>query len=324
MVILLMIFGSILIATLMSSRTNTRIVYMGTPEFAVPPLEALIEAGYTIPAVITVADKPAGRGRKLRESAVKVCAVRNDLKVLQPTNLKDEDFVTELRSLNADLFIVVAFRMLPEIVWSMPALGTFNLHGSLLPKYRGAAPIHWAIINGDRSTGLTTFLLDKKIDTGGTLLQIEHPITNGMTTGELHNELMSLGPELVLNTVEGLVTGMLRPKAQNNELATHAPKLNKDNSKLNLSKTPEELAQQILGLNPFPGSYYGDFKFMRARVCSRMHASEKPVLRVSEKRLFLDYPLGSVEIIEIKPNGKKNMDAKSFINGLKVAVLPLD
>lgn len=308
----------------MSSRTNTRIVYMGTPEFAVPPLEALIEAGYTIPAVITVADKPAGRGRKLRESAVKVCAVRNDLKVLQPTNLKDEDFVTELRSLNADLFIVVAFRMLPEIVWSMPALGTFNLHGSLLPKYRGAAPIHWAIINGDRSTGLTTFLLDKKIDTGGTLLQIEHPITNGMTTGELHNELMSLGPELVLNTVEGLVTGMLRPKAQNNELATHAPKLNKDNSKLNLSKTPEELAQQILGLNPFPGSYYGDFKFMRARVCSRMHASEKPVLRVSEKRLFLDYPLGSVEIIEIKPNGKKNMDAKSFINGLKVAVLPLD
>jgi methionyl-tRNA formyltransferase len=324
MVILLMIFGSILIATLMSSRTNTRIVYMGTPEFAVPPLEALIEAGYTIPAVITVADKPAGRGRKLRESEVKVCAVRNGLKVLQPTNLKDEDFVTELRSLNADLFIVVAFRMLPEIVWSMPALGTFNLHGSLLPKYRGAAPIHWAIINGDRSTGLTTFLLDKKLDTGGTLLQIEHPITDGMTTGELHNELMSLGPELVLNTVEGLVSGMLRPKAQNNELATHAPKLNKDNSKLNLSKTPDELTQQILGLNPFPGSYYGDFKFMRARVCSRMHASEKPVLRVSEKRLFLDYPLGSVEIIEIKPNGKKNMDAKSFINGLKVAVLPLD
>lgn len=297
---------------------------MGTPEFAVPPLEALIEAGYTIPAVITVADKPAGRGRKLRESAIKVCAVRNGLMVLQPTNLKDEDFVTELRSLNADLFIVVAFRMLPEIVWSMPALGTFNLHGSLLPKYRGAAPIHWAIINGDRSTGLTTFLLDKKIDTGGTLLQIEHPIKDGMTTGELHNELMSLGPELVLNTVEGLVNGMISPKAQNNELATHAPKLSKDNSKLDLSKTPDELVQQILGLNPFPGSYYGDFKFMRARVSSSMLAAEKPVLRVFEKHLYLDYPLGSVEIIEIKPNGKKNMDAKSFINGLKVAVLPLD
>jgi len=319
-----MIFGSILIATLMSSRTDTRIVYMGTPEFAVPPLEALIEAGYTIPAVITVADKPAGRGRKLRESAVKVCAVSNGLKVLQPTNLKDEDFIAELRSLKADLFIVVAFRMLPEVVWSMPALGTFNLHGSLLPKYRGAAPIHWAIINGDRATGLTTFLLDKKIDTGGTLLQIEHPINEGMTTGELHNELMSLGPELVLNTVKGLVTGTLIPKAQNNELATHAPKLNKDNSKLDLTRSPSELTQQILGLNPFPGSYYGDFKFMRARVSSLGHASEKPVLRVSEKRLFLDYPHGSVEITEIKPNGKKNMDAKSFINGLKVAVLPLD
>ena len=297
---------------------------MGTPEFAVPPLEALVEAGYTIPAVITVADKPAGRGRKLRESAVKVCAVRNGLKVLQPTNLKDEDFIAELRSLKADLFIVVAFRMLPEVVWSMPALGTFNLHGSLLPKYRGAAPIHWAIINGDRATGLTTFLLDKKIDTGGTLLQIEHPINEGMTTGELHNELMSLGPELVLNTVKGLVTGTLIPKAQNNELATHAPKLNKDNSKLDLTRSPSELTQQILGLNPFPGSYYGDFKFMRARVSSLGHASEKPVLRVSEKRLFLDYPHGSVEITEIKPNGKKNMDAKSFINGLKVAVLPLD
>lgn len=297
---------------------------MGTPEFAVPPLEALIEAGYTIPAVITVADKPAGRGRRLRESAVKVCAVSNGLKVLQPTNLKDEDFIAELRSLKADLFIVVAFRMLPEVVWSMPALGTFNLHGSLLPKYRGAAPIHWAIINGDRATGLTTFLLDKKIDTGGTLLQVEHPINEGMTTGELHNELMSLGPELVLNTVEGLVSGTLSPIAQNNKLATHAPKLNKDNSKLNLSKTPDELVQQILGLNPFPGSYYGDFKFMRARVSSLGHASEKPVLRVSEKRLFLDYPHGSVEITEIKPNGKKNMDAKSFINGLKVAVLPLD
>jgi len=308
----------------MSSRTDTRIVYMGTPEFAVPPLEALIEAGYTIPAVITVADKPAGRGRKLRESAVKVCAVSNGLKVLQPTNLKDEDFIAELRSLKADLFIVVAFRMLPEVVWSMPALGTFNLHGSLLPKYRGAAPIHWAIINGDRATGLTTFLLDKKIDTGGTLLQIEHPINEGMTTGELHNELMSLGPELVLNTVKGLVTGTLIPKAQNNELATHAPKLNKDNSKLDLTRSPSELTQQILGLNPFPGSYYGDFKFMRARVSSLGHASEKPVLRVSEKRLFLDYPHGSVEITEIKPNGKKNMDAKSFINGLKVAVLPLD
>lgn len=318
-----MIFGSILIAIQMSSTDKPRIVYMGTPEFAVPPLEALVNAGYDIPAVITVADKPAGRGRKLRESAVKECAAAHGLKVLQPTNLKDEDFINELRSLNADLFIVVAFRMLPEVVWAMPSMGTFNLHGSLLPKYRGAAPIHWAIINGDEKSGLTTFLLDKKIDTGGTLLQMEHSIAPGMTTGQLHDELMTLGPDLVLRTVEGLTAGTLSPIAQDDQLATHAPKLNKENSRLDFSKTPHALVQQILGLNPFPGAYYGDFKFMKAQLSERQNASGSPVLVVSEKKLYLDYTLGSVEITEIKPNGKKNMDAKSFINGLKVAVLPL-
>lgn len=297
---------------------------MGTPEFAVPPLEALVEAGYSIPAVITVADKPAGRGRKLKESAVKTCALKHGLNVLQPTNLKDPAFVQELKSLEADIFVVVAFRMLPEMVWSMPPLGTFNLHGSLLPKFRGAAPIHWAIINGEKVSGLTTFLLDKRIDTGGTLLQIEHPITTGMTTGELHDELMSLGPDLVIRTVKGLVEGTLRPKSQNEELATHAPKLNKENSRLNFSKYPKNLVQQILGLNPVPGAYYGEFKFLNAQVCSRSNPSNQPVLSVINRRLYLDYPLGSIEIIEIKPNGKKKMDAKSFINGLKVALLPLD
>lgn len=318
-----MIFGSTLIVIQMSSTDKPRIVYMGTPEFAVPPLQALIDAGYEIPAVITVADKPAGRGRNLRESAVKECAVNNGLKVLQPTNLKDEGFVNELRSLNADLFIVVAFRMLPEVVWAMPPMGTFNLHGSLLPKYRGAAPIHWAIINGDKQSGLTTFLLDKKIDTGGTLLQVEHPIIQGMTTGQLHDELMALGPDLVIRTVEGLTSGSLSAVAQDDQLATHAPKLNKENSRLDFSKTPHALVQQILGLNPFPGAYYGDFKFMKAQLSERQNASNSPELVVSNKKLYLDYELGSVEITEIKPNGKKNMDAKSFINGLKVAVLPL-
>jgi methionyl-tRNA formyltransferase len=318
-----MIFGLTLIVIQMSSTDKPRIVYMGTPEFAVPPLQALIDAGYEIPAVITVADKPAGRGRKLRESAVKECAIRNGLKVLQPTNLKDEAFIHELQSLNADLFIVVAFRMLPEIVWGMPPMGTFNLHGSLLPKYRGAAPIHWAIINGDKKSGLTTFLLDKKIDTGGTLLQVEHTIMPGMTTGQLHDELMALGPDLVKRTVEGLASRSLTPVAQDDHLATHAPKLNKENSRLDFSKTPHELVQQILGLNPFPGAYYGEFKFMNARLTDRQNACSEPTLTVSEKKLHLDYVLGSIEITEIKPNGKKNMDAKSFINGLKVAVLPL-
>ena len=297
---------------------------MGTPEFAVPPLEALVEAGYSIPAVITVADKPAGRGRKLKESAVKTCALKHGLKVMQPTNLKDPTFVQNLESLEADVFIVVAFRMLPEMVWAMPPLGTFNLHGSLLPKFRGAAPIHWAIINGEKVSGLTTFLLDKRIDTGGTLLQIEHPITTGMTTGELHDELMSLGPDLVVKTVEGLVEGTLSPQSQNDENATHAPKINKENSRLDFSKYPMNLVQQVLGLSPFPGAYYGEFKFLSAQVCSRSNPSNQPVLRVINRRLYLDYPLGSIEITEIKPNGKKKMNAKSFINGLKVAVLPLD
>ena len=297
---------------------------MGTPELAVPPLEALVKTGYTIPAVITVADKPAGRGRKLKESAVKVCALKHGLKVMQPTNLKDPTFIQDLESLEADIFVVVAFRMLPEMVWSMPPLGTFNLHGSLLPKFRGAAPIHWAIINGENVSGLTTFLLDKRIDTGGTLLQVEHPIFSGMTTGELHDELMSLGPDLVLKTVEGLVEGTLIPISQNNEHATHAPKLNKENSRLDFSKNPMNLVQQVLGLNPFPAAYYGEFKFLNAQVCSRSNPSDEPVLCVTNRRLYLDYPLGSIEITEIKPNGKKRMDAKSFINGLKVAVLPLN
>ena len=164
-----------------SESKNPRIVYMGTPEFAVPPLEALIKERYQIVGVVTVADKPAGRGRNLKESAVKKCARKHDLNVLQPLNLKNDEFIAALKALNADLFIVVAFRMLPEAVWSIPPFGTFNLHGSLLPKYRGAAPIHWAIINGETKSGLTTFLLDHKIDTGGTLLQIEQNIQPGTT-----------------------------------------------------------------------------------------------------------------------------------------------
>lgn len=318
-----MIFGSILIAILMSSMAKPRIVYMGTPAFAVPPLQALINEGYDIASVITVADKPAGRGRKLKESDVKRCAIENGINILQPTNLKDEAFISTLRTLNADLFIVVAFRMLPEVVWAMPPLGTFNLHGSLLPKYRGAAPIHWAIINGDKKSGLTTFLLDKKIDTGGTLLQVEHPIEEGTTTGKLHDELMALGADLVLKTVEGLTSGTLKPKPQDDAKASHAPKLHKENSRLDFAKPPVALVQQILGLHPTPGAYFSDFKFMKARKTDRQNAVSAPILTVSEKKLYLDYMLGSIEIIEIKPNGKKNMDALSFINGLKVAVIPL-
>jgi len=195
---------------------------MGTPLFAVPPLEALVENGFDVRAVVTVADKPSGRGRKLQSSAVKLKAEQLGLPVLQPTSLKDVDFLEELKALNADLFVVVAFRMLPQVVWSMPRLGTFNLHGSLLPELRGAAPIHWAIINGMAETGLTTFLLDEQIDTGSILLQESITIDPSWTTGDLHDALMPLGATLVIKTVEGLENGMITSVPQNNTLASHA------------------------------------------------------------------------------------------------------
>ena len=300
-----------------------RIVFMGSPEFAVPTLEALIRERYDIACVITVADKPAGRGRRLKESAVKQCARKHNLNILQPINLKDAQFIESLKELNADLFIVVAFRMLPEDVWSIPPFGTFNLHASLLPKYRGAAPIHWTIINGETKSGLTTFLLDRKIDTGGTLLKVEHNVEPGSTTGRLYNELMGLGPELVLRTAKGIFEGTLKPILQDDNEASYAPKLNKNNTRLDLSKKPGELVQQILGLNPSPKAHYGGFKFLLSGETNQQYPREKPVLSVREGRLFLDYSLGSVEIYEIQPCGKKIMHAKSFINGLKVAVLPL-
>ena len=306
-----------------SESNNPRIVYMGTPEFAVPPLEALIKEGYEIVGVVTVADKPAGRGRKLKESAVKKCARKHDLNVLQPLNLKSDEFITALKALNADLFIVVAFRMLPEAVWSIPQSGTFNLHGSLLPKYRGAAPIHWAIINGETKSGLTTFLLDQKIDTGGILLQIEQNIQPGSTSGTLYKELMALGPDLVLRTAKGLLDGNLKPVSQNENNVSHAPKLNTDNTKLDLTKNPDELVQQILGLNPTPKAHYGGYKFLLARQTEEQNFSNKPVLSVRGRQVFLDYSLGSGEIFEIQPKGKNIMQAESFINGLKVAILPL-
>ena len=300
-----------------------RIVFMGSPEFAVPALEALIRERYDIACVITVADKPAGRGRRLKESAVKQCARKHNLNILQPINLKDAQFIKSLKELNADLFIVVAFRMLPEDVWSIPPFGTFNLHASLLPKYRGAAPIHWTIINGETKSGLTTFLLDRKIDTGGTLLKVEHNVEPGSTTGRLYNELMGLGPELVLRTAKGIFEGTLKPISQDDNEASYAPKLNKNNTRLDLSKKPGELVQQILGLNPSPKAHYGGFKFLLSGETNQQYPREKPVLCVREGRLFLDYSLGSVEIYEIQPIGKKIMHAKSFLNGLKVAVLPL-
>ena len=302
---------------------NISIVDMGTPDFAVPPLQALVRAGYDVKAVVTVADKPSGRGRKLSPSAVKKAAETLEIPVLQPTLLKDEVFLGELDALQADLYVVVAFRMLPKQVWEKPRLGTFNLHGSLLPQLRGAAPIHWAVINGVKETGLTTFLIDEQIDTGNILLQERLTIEPHWTTGELHDALLPVGAQLVVDTVKGLAAGSLTPQAQNDGQATHAPKLTKDNTRLDFTHAPASLVQLIKGLSPFPAAYYGEYKFLDAANCEQQNPSVVPILRVRQKHLFLDYALGSIEITHIKPAGKRSMSSSDYINGLNSLEIPL-
>ena len=299
------------------------VLYMGTPEFAVAPLKALIQANIAVVAVVTVADKPAGRGRKLHESAVKKAANDFGIPVLQPTSLKDTAFLTELASFNADLFVVVAFRMLPEVVWNMPPLGTFNLHGSLLPAYRGAAPINWAIINGDTKTGVTTFFLDKDIDTGSIIQQSEIAISDNWTAGELHDVMMPLGADLVVNTVHSIFKGQCTLQPQSSELATHAPKLNKENCSLDFTKSPNQIINQIRGLSPFPGAYFGDYKFMNAEICVAETTSSNPILFRLKGGLFLKYSKGTIEITSIKAAGKRQMSGKDFANGMQIDELLL-
>ncbi|MFT5762026.1 MAG: methionyl-tRNA formyltransferase, partial [Polaribacter sp.] len=231
---------------------DLRIVFMGTPDFAVTILKHLVENNYKIVGVITAVDKPAGRGRKLNESAVKKYAVSQNLKVLQPTNLKNQDFIDELAALNANLQIVVAFRMLPKVVWKMPEFGTFNLHASLLPEYRGAAPINWAIINGERKTGVTTFFIDDKIDTGEIILQKEINIKEDEIVGELHDRLMYLGADLVLETLHLIKEDNLNPKKQPKLEEKTAYKLFPDNCKIDWTDTLENIYNKIRGLNPSP------------------------------------------------------------------------
>lgn len=232
---------------------------MGTPDFAVAPLKALVEGGYTIAGVVTMPDKPAGRGMKLQASPVKQYALSNQLPLLQPERLKDPDFLNALKAWGADLFIVVAFRMLPEVVWAMPRLGTFNLHASLLPQYRGAAPIHWAVINGEPETGVTTFLLQQTIDTGDILLQATLPIGPEECTGSVHDRLMELGADLVVRTVDRLAAGGARPQPQDGLVDAAAlkpaPKLFKDNTRLDWQHDGRTVYNFIRGLSPYPAAW---------------------------------------------------------------------
>ncbi|MDG1041881.1 MAG: methionyl-tRNA formyltransferase [Flavobacteriaceae bacterium] len=304
-------------------KEDLRIVFMGTPEFAVPILDKLIQNEYSIVGVVTAPDRPSGRGQKINESAVKVFSKSNGLTVLQPTNLKDDSFLSTLKALNANLQIVVAFRMLPKVVWQMPSLGTFNLHASLLPDYRGAAPINWAIINGEKETGVTTFFIDEKIDTGAVILQSKVEISPTENAGELHDKLMQLGANLVLKTVQSIETGAVKTFVQPLKETKTAYKLNKDNCKVNWNTTMHSIYNQVRGLHPYPAAWgllsNGDellnIKLYEVRKHSEAHKFEIGKLISSRKAIKIAVKDGYIELVNFKFPGKRQMDAVSFLNG---------
>jgi len=304
-------------------KEDLRIVFMGTPEFAVPILDKLIQNKYSIVGVVTAPDRPSGRGQKINESAVKVFSKSNGLTVLQPTNLKDDSFLSTLKALNANLQIVVAFRMLPKVVWQMPSLGTFNLHASLLPDYRGAAPINWAIINGEKETGVTTFFIDEKIDTGAVILQSKVEISPTENAGELHDKLMQLGANLVLKTVQSIETGAVKTFVQPLKETKTAYKLNKDNCKVDWNTSTQSIYNQVRGLHPYPAAWgllsNGDellnIKLYEVRKHFEAHKFEIGKLISSRKAIKIAVKDGYIELVNFKFPGKRQMDAVSFLNG---------
>jgi methionyl-tRNA formyltransferase len=302
-----------------------RIVFMGTPEFAVGILDTIIRNDYNVVGVITAADKPAGRGQKLKYSAVKEYALANGLNLLQPTNLKEESFLEELKSLNANLQIVVAFRMLPKVVWEMPKLGTFNLHASLLPNYRGAAPINWAIINGEETTAVTTFFIDDKIDTGAIILSSETAIDPNENAGHLHDRLMHLGSEAVIETLEliekGNVTTIVQTESA--EIKT-AYKLNKENCKIDWTKSAFEINNLIRGLSPYPAAwcFFSDkkeewnVKIYEAKVIMEEHTFVTGSIHCTKKEMKIAVQNGYIQILSLQFPGKKKMTTSDFLNGI--------
>jgi len=300
---------------------------MGTPDFAVASLQTLVEAGCNIVAVVTAPDKPAGRGLQLSESAVKKYAVAHNLLVLQPEKLKNENFISTLKNLQATIQIVVAFRMLPEVVWNMPPMGTINVHGSLLPQYRGAAPINWAIINGESETGVTTFKLKHEIDTGNILLQSTLPIAENETAGEVHDAMKEVGAKLLLQTIQALANNDLKEQTQNslleNSVIKHAPKIFTEHCKIDFSKTVEEVHNLIRGLSPFPGA----FTFLNNKIL-KIYRSTKETIHhhdetgklISDGKTFLKIACanGYVHILELQLEGKKKMKIEDFLRGNKI------
>ena len=302
-----------------------RIVFMGTPEFAVGILDTIIKNNYNVVGVITAADKPAGRGQNIKYSAVKEYALAHNLTLLQPTNLKEEGFLAELKALNANLQIVVAFRMLPEVVWKMPKLGTFNLHASLLPNYRGAAPINWAIINGDTKTGVTTFFIDDKIDTGAMILGSKVEIAPDENAGQLHDRLMHLGSKTVLDTLalieKGNVTTTIQKESP--EIKT-AYKLNKENCKIDWTKPAIEIYNLIRGLNPYPSAWCfisdkneeWNVKIHEAIMILENHNYTIGRLICNKKELKIAVKNGFIQVLSIQFPGKKRMSTSELLNGI--------
>jgi methionyl-tRNA formyltransferase len=303
-----------------------RIVFMGTPEFAVGILDTILHNNYEVVGVITAADKPAGRGQKIKYSAVKEYALAHNLHLLQPTNLKDESFLADLKALNANLQIVVAFRMLPEVVWKMPSLGTFNLHASLLPNYRGAAPINWAIINGETKTGVTTFFIDDKIDTGAMILNAETAIGANESAGELHDRLMELGSETVIQTLRLVEKGSVITTVQedNDEIKT-AYKLNKENCKIDWNKPALDIHNLIRGLSPYPAAWCfisdkgeeWNVKIYQSSIITESHSLAIGQLVSTKKELKIAVANGFIQIESIQFPGKKKMNTAEFLNGIQ-------
>jgi methionyl-tRNA formyltransferase len=308
----------------MSTDKRLKIVFMGTPEFAVTILDSILKSKHDVVGVVTVADKPAGRGQQLRESAVKIFAKNHQIPILQPEKLKDEQFLSNLEAFNADIFVVVAFRMLPEVVWSMPPKGTFNLHASLLPKYRGAAPINWAIINGETETGVTTFFINQIIDTGSILAQEKISISENMTAGELHDQLMNLGAKLTVETLDKIANNEIQATPQDEELAKilpHAPKIFKADCEIQWNQNAAIIHNKIRGLSPYPAAWCSlfkngekiTFKLFSSKVTSEV-ADSKQIKKGLDGILF---PCNDfyISISELQPEGKRRMNFKEFLAG---------
>lgn len=305
---------------------NMNIIFMGTPDFAVPSLEILLTNGYNISAVVTAPDKPRGRGQQVSITSVKEAALKHLLPLLQPHNLKDEEFISDLKKFQPDLFVIVAFRILPKEVYTIPAKGAFNLHASLLPKYRGAAPINWAIINGEKETGVTSFFLQDKVDTGNVILSARTIIRDDMNAGELHDVLSEIGAEIVLQTVRLIELGKAKPREQDNSLATPAPKIFKDTCRINWNQPSKKVYDFIRGLSPYPAAWTNvdekQIKIFNALISNFQFEHQNLEMNpgkvcVERNNLYVRASDGWLEILELQQEGRKRMTTKEFLRGFK-------